>query len=216
MLTKHADGIWTSHDPSFSFLGLRLGTRMTVIRTSTGKLWIVSAIRNRDGLYEAIQELGEVEAVIVPNKFHTLFGGACAQYFGVKVYAADITKPINNWDNDLLPLSDLKDPNIDQIPVGSNPTLKETLFFHRSSSTLIATDLFWNVTPQYGFKERLYARLNSVYCRLNSPGLVRMTTKDKAAFQATKHKLTSLDIERVILCHGDICDAKTAIEKALV
>ena len=62
---------------------------MTVVKLSNRGLWIHSPIRLDSGLRAELDGIGEVQAVVAPNKAHHLFVGDCREaYPNAKIYAA--------------------------------------------------------------------------------------------------------------------------------
>jgi len=104
-LKEHAPGLWTADGQADKAIPKFLqkydfSTRMTVIRLTDGGLFLHSPIRLDGGLRAApirldgglraeLDGLGEVRAIVAPNKFHHLFAGdACAAYPKAKLYGA--------------------------------------------------------------------------------------------------------------------------------
>jgi hypothetical protein len=123
---------------------------MTVVRLSDGGLFLHSPIRLDGGLRAELDGLGEVRALVAPNKAHHLFADDCrAAYPNAKLYAAPglpekrkdlkfdgllADEPRIEWRGDL-----------EQQRIRGMPMLNEVAFFHPSSRTLILTDLVFNV-----------------------------------------------------------------------
>ena len=72
-LLQADEDIWTYDGSAVPFYGMAYTTRMTVIRLKSGAVWIHSPSEICDDLISEIQELGEVEYLISPNKIHHLF-----------------------------------------------------------------------------------------------------------------------------------------------
>src|SRR5690349_9607820 len=64
-----ADGIWIA-ERKLWFSGVRLRSRMTVIRLADGRLWVHSAAEPTPELCAELDRLGPVSWVVVPNRFH--------------------------------------------------------------------------------------------------------------------------------------------------
>ena len=52
------------------FMGLEVGTRMTVIRLRDNSLILISPLKITSDIEEELDELGEVKYLIAPNLFH--------------------------------------------------------------------------------------------------------------------------------------------------
>ncbi|MFL5348211.1 MAG: DUF4336 domain-containing protein [Hyalangium sp.] len=74
MLRKLDENLWVAEQP-LNYMGLAVGTRMTVIRLADGGLWLHSPIRPTPPLREAVEALGPVRFLVAPNKYHHLFIG---------------------------------------------------------------------------------------------------------------------------------------------
>src|SRR5689334_5696350 len=68
------DDLWVE-SRSLRFMGLETGTRMTVVKLSSGKLFVHSPVSLTDPLKDEIAKLGEVAAIVAPSKFHHLYVG---------------------------------------------------------------------------------------------------------------------------------------------
>ena len=62
-------------------LGLRLGTRMTIVRLSHGGLFIHSPIALTVALRAAVDELGPVRHIVCPNVYHHVYAGQWAEAY---------------------------------------------------------------------------------------------------------------------------------------
>src|SRR5215510_11641176 len=71
------DCIWTTERPIW-FSGVRLRSRTTVVRLSGNALWIHSPCTPTDEMCAALDALGEVRFIVVPNRFHHLEAPATA------------------------------------------------------------------------------------------------------------------------------------------
>ena len=71
------DFIWVTEHPIW-FSGVRLRARTTVVRLSGGALWVHSPCAPTDDVCAALDALGEVRWIVVPNRFHHLQAPATA------------------------------------------------------------------------------------------------------------------------------------------
>ena len=72
MLRKIDTNIWVDEQP-LKFWQLEIGTRMTIIRLSSGELIVISPIQVDEKTIQEINEIGNVGFIIAPNLFHHLF-----------------------------------------------------------------------------------------------------------------------------------------------
>ena len=66
------EDIWVVDGPNVPFLGLMVGTRMTVVRLG-GELWIHSPVSITPEMASELDSLGRIRFVIAPNKYHHVF-----------------------------------------------------------------------------------------------------------------------------------------------
>ena len=71
------------------FLGMQLGTRMTVIRMKNNILFLHSPTILTPDLKKQLDELGRVSIIVCPNKLHHLYVNSYVDnYPNAKIYAA--------------------------------------------------------------------------------------------------------------------------------
>ncbi len=72
MLKAIDTDLWVAEQP-LKYFGLEVGTRMTVIRLTSGKLMVISPIEMDDATINELNQLGEVIYIVAPNLYHHLF-----------------------------------------------------------------------------------------------------------------------------------------------
>jgi hypothetical protein len=221
MLQPVGRNVW--HVPHhFTSMGLRLFSRMTVVRLHGGRLWLHSPVPISPQVREQLGELGEVAFIVAPNRFHHLFAGTCSQAFpdavlfgapGLAAKRPDLQgmrtlggQPEAQWAGEL-----------DQVFVEGIPALNETVWFHRDSRTLIITDLCQWWTGSMPVTARAYASLTGIRKRLAVPLTVRLVIRDKAALAHSARRILQWDFERAVVAHNAIIDdgAYEAVKRAL-
>ena len=207
------DRLWTCQMPLRLF-GVELGTRMSVFRLSDegGGLWLHSPIALDRPLREELNALGRVRFVVCPNVGHHMFAG---EYFGAypdaSFYAApglpekrpDL--PFNAVLGDVPELGWAKD--LDQALFRGNQMVREVVFCHQESRTLIVTDLVQTADSGGPLLTRLVKRLTGNYKRPGLPLPFRFGFRDKAAARASVERILSWDFDRIVLCHGPIVES---------
>jgi hypothetical protein len=207
------DRLWTRQMPLRPF-GVELGTRMSVFRLSGegGGLWLHSPVALDRPLREEINALGRVRFVVCPNMGHHMFAG---EYFGAYpdagFYAApglpekrpDL--PFNAVLGDAPELGWAKD--LDQALFRGNQMVREVVFCHQESRTLIVTDLVQTADSGGPLLTRLVKRLTGTYKRPGLPLPFRFGFRDKAAARASVERILSWDFDRIVLCHGPIVES---------
>ena len=84
------------------------------------------------------------------------------------------------------------------------PKIREFAFFHHPSRTLILADLMFNLSPEAGRWTQWFLRASGGIHEF--PGmsrLFRFLIKDRAAFASSIQQIADLDIDRIIVAHGD-------------
>ena len=75
-----AQNVW-SVAQAHAFMGLHVGTRMTVVKLSNGKLLLHSPIPINDILAQALAKIGDVAHIVCPNLFHHVFAADVKQRY---------------------------------------------------------------------------------------------------------------------------------------
>jgi hypothetical protein len=186
-------------------------TRMTIVRLSSGALWLHSPITATPARLEAVRALGPIRQIVAPNKFHHLFVREWARAApDARCWAEPALakrKPELGFDGIL---GDAAEPDwngdLDQVIFGGTQVLPEAVFFHRSSRTAIFTDLIQNHDPTG--ETPVYRWLKGINRILAPNGESqrdwRLTVRDRSTARAALERILAWDIERVLLSHG-IC-----------
>src|SRR5262245_12071543 len=205
-----APELWVAERPLPLVVG-DIGARMTVVRLRDGGLVLHSPVRLDGETRRALDALGPVRAVIAPSKPHTLFTGdyppaypSAALYGapGVAEKRRDLhfhgvlgDEPPALWRDELA-----------QLHVRGAPILEEVVFLHRSSRTLILTDLAFNVPAGRTAGARLFYFLTGAAGRFGPHRMVRLMIRDRRAARASMDTILGWDFERVIVSHGDVLE----------
>lgn len=215
-----AKDLWVSK-AAHSFAGLHVGTRMTVIRLSSGAVLLYSPIPLTADLRAAIDAIGPVQHIVCPNLFHHMYAGeAIKVYPGAKLYGpAKLHKkrsdlrfdavlsevPDEEWQNDLLAIT------IEGSLMG------ETVFYHRVSKTLITSDLVENFQTHPHWFTRSYLQMNGMLGKVTWPPMMRIVYLHRKAARASVERMLALPFERIVIAHGDIItdDARATLRRGL-
>lgn len=201
------DAIWVSERPLW-FSGVRLRSRTTVVRLGSGALWVHSPGPPMDEVCKALDALGDVRFLVVPNRFHHLQVPAIAarypKAFVVGPKSAEERNPsvkvqIGLDDPTYLEnTSELAPVHLDGVPF-----LDETVFFHAPSGSLIAADLLMSACARDHWTWRTAARVLGRYGRNLPPPDVRAKTRASTAAAESIARLSKLPIERILVAHAD-------------
>lgn len=189
-----------------------LGRRMTVVVLPSGRLAIHSAIRMEQADMAALERLGPVGAIIVPNTLHK----ADAPWYAGRYPDAIVLAPRkavarlarrmridgtleDDWPAELAAA-------LDRLALGG-VRVPEAAFCHRATRTLILTDLVFNLGVQFAGLSRLLLKLDDAYGRFGPARLFRwVVLRDKAALLASLRELEQWDYDRIVMSHGDIVE----------
>jgi hypothetical protein len=204
--------LWIREMPLRLF-GLEWGTRMSVVRLSGegGALWLHSPIALDQRLREDLEGLGQVRFVVCPNMGHHMFAG---EYFAAYPDAGFYAAPGLPEKRSDLPfdgvLGDAPEPgwakDLEQAVFRGNRMVREVVFCHQESHTLIVADLVQSADSGSPLLTRLVKRLMGTYKRPGLPLPFRLGFRDKAAARASLERILSWDFDRILLCHGPIVE----------
>ena len=210
MLTKIADDIWGFEQDFRLPGGMRLPSRATLVRLSGGGLLVHSPLAFDAATAQAIDALGEVEAIVAPSCIHWLFVEAASQRWpkarilgapGLEKKMAVTFEPLPR-DGAIAGLGD----DLVVRRIDGAPYMTEHAFFHRPSRSLVVTDLMFNV-HRCSFGMQLFLRFVGAYQKTAQSRMWRWLTKDEAAAAASANAVLAWDFDRVVVAHGDVVEA---------
>lgn len=201
------DSIWVSERPVW-FSGVRMRSRTTVVRLSGGALWVHSPGPPTDEVCAALDALGEVRWIVVPNRFHHLQTPAtAARYPKATVVGPKSVEARNRNVRVALGADDPAytgaTPELTSIHMGGVPFLDETVFFHRASGSLIAADLLISACARDHWTWRMAARIWGRYEKAKTPPDVRWSTRASTAAAESIEKMRALPLQRILVAHAD-------------
>ena len=206
-LEKLTDSIWhvaISH----AFMGLHVGTRMTVVKLSSGGLLLHSPVPVDEDLAAELAALGEVKHIVCPNLFHHVFAAEVKQRYpdallhGPAKLAGkrkDLTldailseTPHPDWGDDF------------ELVFIEGSMLQETVFYHSASRTLIAADLIENFRQcDHGFT-RWYLKLGGLWQKPGWHPILRLVYLNRRKARASITRILEWPFEKLSLAHGDV------------
>jgi hypothetical protein len=217
-----ATDVWSVEHPMRFPGGVRLPSRMTIIRLPAGDLLLHSPIPIDDGLAGEIAALGPVAHLVAPNLFHHLFLARALERYPQALLTA---APGLAEKRPELPVADVLGDEapaawegvIEQRVIRGAPRLNEVAMLHRPSGTLIVSDLVFNVREPRGWATSLVLRLMGTHKRLRQSRLWRLYTRDRAQLRQSLEAVLGWDFGRVLPGHGDPFegDARAALREAL-
>ena len=212
------DDLWVAEQPQ-TYFGLRIGTRMTVIRQrNTNKLVILSPIQPSADLEKGLAELGVVGDIVAPNVFHHLYLQAFQQRFPLATTWGPpaLRQKCPHLELDRLLSDDAPSPWPELLlcsltglrtlgPTGPSP-LHEVAFCHTPSRTLILTDSAFHFDASAAWLTRLITRFGGGFDRLEPTILERLATSDRASLARAMQVVLQWDFDRVIVAHGAVVE----------
>jgi hypothetical protein len=217
MIEKVDQNIWVS-EQLLKYWGLEVGTRMTIIRLTNEELMVISPIKVDSNTIEQINQLGNIAFIVAPNLFHYLFLADFKNFYpqakicavselGAKLPDLSIDKVLNSDKNifgnevEYLLFRGFKIITFDGIV-----PLKEIVFFHQESKTLILTDTAFNFDESFPLQTQLATRLIQSYKQLRPSLLEKIATQEKEQIKQSVQKILNWDFNRVIVAHGSIVE----------
>lgn len=218
MLREIDKNIWVAEQP-LKYLGVDVGTRMTLIRLGTGELIVISPIQVDNDTINQINAIGDVSYIIAPNLYHHLFASSFkAIYPKAKLWAAPgleskksdlpIDKVISVNEKSILnQVEYLLFDGFKVFDLKGYSLLNECVFFHQASHTLILTDTAFHFDESFPLTTQLAARLIGSYKKLSPSLLERFASKEIEKVKQSVQKVLAWDFDRVIMAHGSIVES---------
>jgi len=208
-LEQHDDGLW-SKPVAQSFLGLHVGTRMTVVRLPSGGLWVHSPIALTAALEDELRTLGPVAHIVAPNLYHHLYAGPMLETFDeARLHARPKlrTKCAGlRIDADLTEASASEFEGVLEAVHIDGTMLDEVVFVHRPTRTLISADLIENFKSSSHFMTRQYLKVSGIHGKPGVSRLLRPMFRQRKRARAAIDRLLSADFNRIVVSHGAIME----------
>lgn len=191
--------------------GVEFGTRTTLVKLTSGGLFVHAPGPLAGGLKASIDALGPVEALVAPNLFHHFYiaENVAAWPDAALHMAPGLPEKIKGLPSGGL-LGTAPSPTwagqLEQIAVDGMPRMSEVAFYHPKTRTLLLTDLVFNFDDSASFIPRTILKLMGAFDHFGPSRLARSFMKDKVALRAFIDRILEWDIERILLAHGDIVE----------
>ena len=217
MLKQIDRHLWVAEQP-LKFLGLEVGTKMTVIKLPNGSLVVISPIEIDSEIQQQLDSMGTVRYIIAPNLFHYLYLSQAQQIYpqaqtiappGLAAKQPDL-KIDRVFTQDPIEFdSELEFVRFEGFRVFMPPQVKiinEIVFYHPASKTLIITDSAFNFDRSFPLVTQLAARVLGSYQELKPYLLDKIASHDKQKLKQSIDKILAWDFQRVIMAHGTIVE----------
>lgn len=209
--------LWVAEQP-LKFLGLEVGTRMTVIRLADSSLILISPIKINPELKQQLDTLGTVQYLVAPNLFHYLYLAQSQQLYPTAKAIAPpgltAKRPELKLDqvftHDRIEFDgELQYILLEGFQVFIPPKIavvNEVVFFHPRSKTLIITDSAFNFDRTFPLVTQLATRVIGSYGVLKPSWLEKVAVQDQLKLQQSIELILRWDFQRIIMAHGQIVE----------
>lgn len=183
---------------------MKLPVRSVIAPTSKGNVLISPGSQLKAEDYKKIKSVSDI---VAPNLLHS--GGvaiAAAQFPNAKKWGPRNIGKRNQhvqWDAELSLQNWPYQDELALIEIEGVPQMKEFVFLHKASKTLILTDLCFNVTSPQGLGAWIILNLFGTYKKFAMSRLWLRVIKDKNLLRKSLNKLLELDFENIVVSHGD-------------
>jgi hypothetical protein len=203
--------LWLCDGPAVTgAAGFRFPTRMAVIGLpGGGGLWVWSPVALTPEVRAAVDASGPVRHLVAPNGLHHTFLAEWAEaYPDARVHAAPGLTERTADAAIHATLGDAADPAwagaLDQVVVRGNRITTEVVFFHRTSATVLVTDLVQQIPRgwYHGWRA-VVARLDLMTAPVPSvPRKFRVATTDRTAARVAVGRILEWPAHRLVMAHG--------------
>ena len=214
-----AENLWFKDYP-LSVLGTTHGRNLTIIRLPSGQLVLHSMAPFSAADVAEIRGLGEPAWLVEAMMLHDTFARQGRDAFpdvpflgpeGFDEVVKFATRP-------LLPAPAEWSRELEVFALAGLPRLKEHLFLHIPSRTLILADLAFNFSPEETGWNRFFHRYVAGIKRY--PGMsriFRLCIRDRSAFRTSMTAVLAADFDRIIVGHGRVIEqhGKALLRRAL-
>jgi len=204
-LTNLAPDLWIATRRFTNELGV-VTSRMTVVRLKDGRILVHSPVPIEQDLRSAVENLGQVAALIAPNLFHHQFISEWRSAFpDAKAFCArGLAAKRSDFKFDGV-LEDVSPPEwsgqVDQLVIKGIPNYGEVVFFRRPSRTLVVSDVVFNYSPVQAASDPGGADGLGPHSR------IRSAIRDPNALRDSIESVLRWPFDRVIVAHGEIAES---------
>jgi hypothetical protein len=230
-LQAFAENVSVIDGPPVRDMGIWFTTRMVIVKLSNGSLWLDSPVSVPPHILEQITAMGPVRYIVAGTprhvwrleEWHALFPQAqlwgppqMRDKFKIMVVLGREKLPLAGILDDTAP--DVWADDLDQLVFQGNRFIKEVIFFHKKSHTVILDDLIQNhpMTKGKPLLNALWKVEGVAYPTGGVPLDMRLTFTNPELARRSLEKLLSWDFEKLIIAHG-VCiekEAKSFVEQA--
>jgi len=224
MLHEFGRDLFVADGPTVSFLSFPYPTRMAVVKLADGSTWVWSPVALDPELASAVEKIGPVRHIVLPNKIHHLFAAEWTeQWPDARLYAPPGLAAKRTDLHFHAELGDDPAPEwtgqIDQTVFRGSFALEEVVFFHRASATALVCDLVQRHDPARarGIKGMVMRLDGLVGDRGSTPREWRASFLRRGPARAARARVLDWKPERLLIAHGACAekDATPILTRAL-
>ena len=209
-LTQVTDDIYCAEHDIWLMGLVHFSARMTVVRLADGSVLIHSPIP-LEQLAGDIEKLGPVRHILAPSGLHHLFLKAAAERFpDAAVYGPPaVLSKLKGFKPGVIVedrVPEALSADFELMRIDGCPKVDELVLLHKRTSTLIVTDLVFNIHEAQGWFSPKVFRFVGAWQKVAQSKLWRSMTKDRAAAGASVRSLLTWDFDRLIMAHGQIVE----------
>lgn len=209
-LVRHDEGLWsTEYQLGWPAGLIPIPVRMTVLRLADGRLILHSPAPLSAELRDELDALGPVAFIVIPRVHGKFAGQASQSYPSARLLAAPsppsrrASLPFHGSLADQAPAAWAG--QVESLLVRGSRR-DEVVLFHRSSRTLVLTDLCFNIQRSSSRIARLLLRANGAWRRFGPSRMLRLLVSDRAAFERSLERVLEWNFERIVPGHGDVLE----------
>ena len=214
-----AQNLWIKEFP-LNLLGGHQGRVVTIIRLSTGELIIHSTGPFTRTDITEINELGTPGWITDTMLRHDTFAKqGRAAFPNIPYLAPEGFAELAHIDcKPLLPIPASWAPEIKVLLIDGMPKVREYVFLHIPSRTLIVADLVFNFRATWGWTSFFRRTLMGVKSSPDSARLYPLQIHNRKAYDRSVRELLAWDFDRIIVGHNAVVETngKEGLKKALV
>ncbi len=218
-MTPLAENLWVKAYP-LSVLGTAHGRTVTIIRQPSRRLILHSLAPFSPKDVAQIRALGEPSWLVEAMMLHDTFARQGRDIFPHVPFLAPegFDKIVNFPTLPLLPAPAQWSGDLEVFALAGLPRLKEHLFLHVPTRTLIVADLVFNFsTDETAWNHFFHRYIMGIKRYPGMSRIFRFCIKDRSAFRTSMTAVLAADFDRIIVGHGRVIerDGKALLRRAL-
>jgi len=206
-MERVAENLWTKQYP-LSMGGGHQDRVVTFIRLKSGEIIIHSTGPFTQAEFVEVKMLGKPGWLVDSMLRHDTFSKQARAVFPDLPYLAPegFTDAAALDVKPLLPAPAAWTPEVEVLLIDGMPAVKEHVFLHTPTRTLIVADLVFNFTAASWWTNFFRKTVMGVKSHPDSARLYPLQIKDRAAYDRSIRELMTRDFDRIIVGHNAIVE----------